>query len=179
MLKRKCFCLIFVVFNVCLHSLFAFAATTDATINNTTIDSAHKSLPLIRITDAVVYVPLGFSQSTIAFFTLQNKSGVDISITQVTSSTITKIELVPAIPRTISQSTTKATVNTIETSNHWLIPAGKTLVLHPNKQYLQLNGLRNSLRTGDELQLEVRLSDGQQLLVVAQAKSAFDQPHSH
>lgn len=164
MLKHKRFLWMFVIFG--FHGSCVFAA----------VEKTDKLQQDIRVADAIVYVPLASSQSTIAFFTLHNSSRADIAITEVTSAAINKIELVPAAP---VQNTKKSDAKYINMENPWLIPAGKKLFLNPKNQYLQLNGLRSSLQTGDELQLEVRLSNGKHLLVIAHAKSAFDQPHSH
>jgi copper(I)-binding protein len=114
-----------------------------------------------------VYVPLGNSKTTTAFFTIKNNNNEAVSITKISSTTVKKINLVPAVP-------TKE-----NTPNPWLIPVGQVLVLKPERQYLQLTGLKNSLTTGDELQLEVSLSNGKKLVVIARAKSAFDQIHGH
>ncbi|MES2676298.1 MAG: copper chaperone PCu(A)C [Pseudomonadota bacterium] len=126
-----------------------------------------KALTDVSVTNAIVYVPLGNSDSTTAIFTLRNNSGHPVTITKVTSKSVKKVVLVPAIPA-------KA-----DAVNPWLISTSHTLVLNSGKQYLQLTGLKNSLSTGDELQLEVSLSDGKKLLLIAQAKSAFDQIHGH
>jgi copper(I)-binding protein len=126
-----------------------------------------KSLSDISVTDAVVYVPLGKSQTTIAFFTLHNNSEVPVAITKVTSRAIKKIVLVPAIPVAS------------DVVNPWLVPGHQTLRLNPANQHLQLTGLKNSLSTGDELHLEVSLSNGKKLLLITRAKSAFDQVHGH
>lgn len=127
-----------------------------------------KALADVSVTNAVVYVPLGNSDTTTAVFTLRNHSAHPVTITQVNSRAVKKVVLVPA-----------AKPAKADDANPWLIPARHTLVLNPKKQYLQLTGLKNSLSTGDELQLEVSLSDGKKLLLIAQAKSAFDQIHGH
>lgn len=124
-----------------------------------------KQLAPIVVIDAVVYVPLGKSQTTQAFFVIKNNSANDISITGASSAQIKKIELVPAPPKSATDA------------NPWQISAHQTLSLKADKQYLRLSGLKNSLTTGDELQLEVTLSNGKKLLVIAKAKSAFDQLH--
>lgn len=126
-----------------------------------------KTLAPVSVSDAVVYVPLGNSKTTIAFFTIKNNNNEAVSITKISSTAVKKIDLVPAIPKKEN------------TPNPWLIPVGQVLVLKPERQYLQLTGLKNSLSTGDELQLEVSLSNGKKLVVIARAKSAFDQIHGH
>ncbi len=148
-----------VLFGFQFLSLYAFALPLHV--------PKSKALMDVSVTNAVVYVPLGSSNTTTAFFTVHNNTASPITITKVTSKTVKKVVLVPAIP-------IKA-----DAVNPWLIPAHQVLVLNPAKQYLQLTGLKNSLRTGDELQLDVSLSNGKKLLLIAQAKSAFDQIHSH
>ena len=166
---------------MCLYfqSLCTFAA--DNVINK-------KLLAPINVINAVVYVPLGNTKTTTAFFTIQNGSATDVTIIKVSSPSVKQISLVP-IPLSASVSTrstsskepaTEKSASPIsDTSNPWTIPADKTLALNPQHQYLQLIGLKNSLTTGDELQLEVSLSNGKKLLVVATAKSEYDQRHSH
>jgi copper(I)-binding protein len=150
---------IFILFSFQFLSPYAAALPDKAT--NT------KALTDISVTNAVVYVPLGSSDTTTAFFSLRNNSAHPITITKVTSPAVKKIVLVPAIP-------IKA-----EVANPWLIPPQQMLALNSDKQYLQLTGLKNSLSTGDQLQLDLYLSDGKKLLLIAQAKSAFDQIHGH
>ncbi len=159
--KRNCslvFCL-FILFAA--QSLSLHAATLPINASN------NKVLTDISVTNAVVYVPLGRSQTTIAFFTLHNNSAQPIAITKVTSRAVKKIVLVPAIPMAV------------DAVNPWLILAHETLELKPANQHLELTGLKNSLVTGDELQLDVSLSNGKKLLLIARAKSAFDQIHGH
>lgn len=112
----------------------------------------------IRATDAFVYVPLGASKSTRAFFTLTNNSNTTVSVTAVSSRAAKQLRLVPAAPL--------------------VLPAKQTVALQSSKGYVQLNNLQTQLRTGDELLLDISLSNGQQLHLVAVAKSAYDQPHS-
>ena len=126
-----------------------------------------KSLTDFSVVNAVVYVPLGDSQTTTAFFTFKNNTAKPITITKVASSVIQKIELSPPVSPAA------------DAPNAWTIAAHQTLVLNPTSQHLQLSGLKSSLRTGDELQLELSLSTGKKLLVIAKAKSAFDQTHGH
>ncbi|MES2823746.1 MAG: copper chaperone PCu(A)C [Pseudomonadota bacterium] len=139
-----------------------YAAALPLKVTNT------QALTDVSVTNAVVYVPLGNSDTTTAVFTLRNHSAHPVTITKVSSRVVKKVVLVPGV------IPAKA-----DDANPWLIPARHTLVLNPKKQYLQLTGLKNSLSTGDELQLEVSLSDGKKLLLIAQAKSAFDQNHGH
>jgi len=63
--------------------------------------------------------------------------------------------------------------------NVWSIAPGQRLSLVPGRQYLQLDGIKNSISTGDELHFDVSLSNGKALTVIARAKSAFDQIHGH
>lgn len=148
----------------CMFILFGFQflslCTAAVPLNN--------KVPMgVSVTNAVVYVPLVSNHTTTAFFTLQNNSAHPISITKITSRAVKKIVLIPAIPMKV------------DAVNPWLVPAHQKLVLNPAKQYLQLTGLKNSLSTGDELQLDVSLSDGKKLLLIAKARSAFDQIHGH
>jgi|GEM_PF-2787351 len=121
----------------------------------------------VKVFDAYVYVPLGKSQETEAFFTLQNNSASALNIVKVTSPQVKTIEFLPA-------KTTRENVADV-----WQLRAGQRLVLQPKQQYLRLKGLKNSLTTGDELQLEISLSNGQRIPLIARAKSAFDQRHDH
>jgi copper(I)-binding protein len=119
----------------------------------------------IRVTNAVVYVPLGANKNTIALFSLRNNTAQPVAIVKVSSKAITKIELVPA------------TAVAASAPNPWVTLAFQTLVLNPKNQYLQLTGLKTRLATGDELELTLTLSNGKKLTVIAQAKSAYDQRH--
>ena len=137
----------------------------------------NKILSPISVTNAVVYVPLGISKTTTAFFTLKNNSKNSITITKVHSVDVKKITLIPNPP--VMDSSKKSSESSLAIVNPWTIAAGQTLVMAPNHQYLQLADLKISLTTGDELQLDVSLSDGQKIYVIAKAKSAYDQSHSN
>lgn len=157
-----------------LHFLSPHAVAANKPLNA-------KLLSPINIVDAVVYAPLGTSQTTTAFFTLKNAGNSDISIVKVTSPQVKKITLVPASIKPLQVKSSEAQKNdpiADTVLDAWKIPAGKTLVLTPGRQYLQLNGLKNSLTTGDELQLEVSLNNGKTLIVLAKVKSAYDQHHA-
>ena len=169
--QRNCSLVVCLFILFTAQSLLLHAATLPVNAsNNNKLNSPalnNKALTDISVTNAVIYVPLGNSQTTIAFFTLHNNSTQPIAITKVTSQAVKKIVLVPAIPMAV------------DTVNPWLILAHETLELKPANQHLQLTGLKNSLVTGDELQLDVSLSNGKKLLLIARAKSAFDQIHGH
>jgi copper(I)-binding protein len=113
----------------------------------------------VRVTNAFIYVPLGNNKTTTAFFTITNHSNNDVTINAVTSSSIKEIKLMPKSPL--------------------VVPAHETLTLKPNSSFLQMNELKNPLKTGDELHLILSLSNGQKLQIVAVAKSAYDQIHGH
>ena len=169
-MKKIQICLTAISF-ICLYFQSLQAAAVDK-----------KTLAPINILNAVVYVPLGSGQTTTAFFTVQNNSATDVSITKITSPSVKKITLVPeASPRVNAKASaaSKSVSAITDASSLWLIPAGKLLVLDPKHQYIQLTGLKNSLTTGDELQLEISLSNGKKLIVIARAKSAYDQAHSN
>lgn len=123
-----------------------------------------QALSPVSITDAIVYVPLGKSTSTQAFFKLRNNSKETIHLAKVTSSQVKKISLVP----TLASAATA-----------WDIAPGQTLHLKPGQQYLQLEGLKGAMVTGDQLHFEVSFGDGKKILVTALAQSAFDQIHGH
>ena len=173
-MKKSHMCLT-VVGIICLYfqSLQLFAADKKVAVPvNPTINSS------ITVTNAVVYVPLGKAQTTTAFFTIQNTGANDVSIIKVASPAVKEISLVPMSARAPTEKAS-ADSSITGTSNPWTIPAGKSLALAPQQQYLQLIGLKNSLTTGDELQLEVSLSNGKKVIVIAKAKSAYDQIHNH
>ena len=113
----------------------------------------------IRVTNAFIYVPLGASKTTTGFFTIDNRSASDISITGISSNFAKQIKLMP-----------KEVV---------IIPAHESLALKPKGSFLQVNDLKSRLSTGDELHLTVSLSNGQKLHIIAVAKSAYDQTHGH
>lgn len=113
----------------------------------------------INVTNAFFYVPLANSKSTMAFFTITNNSNSDISVTGVSSAAAKQIRLMP-------ESTL-------------LVPAHQSVALKASGRYLQINDLKGRLTTGDELHLDVSLSNGQKLVLVARAKSAYDQTHGH
>ena len=116
----------------------------------------------VSISDAFVYVPVGKADTTQAFFTLQNNSQQQVVITRVTSSAAKKIALISTGGNVL---------------NVWSVAPGQRLTLMPGRQYLQLEGIKSSIVTGDELHFDVSLSNGKTLTVIAKAKSAFDQIH--
>ncbi len=152
----KCVGIFIVAFN--LQSALA----ADNTIKNSV---SVKSTPLkkeildVRVTKAIVYVPLGTSKTTTGFFTIDNRSASDITITEVTSNFARQIKLMPRPNLTV--------------------PAHESVTLTPKGSFLQINDLKAKLNTGDELQLSVSLSNGQRLQIIAVAKSAYDQTHGH
>jgi len=113
----------------------------------------------INVTNAFFYVPLGASKTTMAFFTITNNSNSDIGITSVSSDAARQIRLMP--------------------ESNLLIPAHQSVALKSSGRYIQINDLKTRLSTGDELHLVISLSNGQKLRLVALAKSAYDQVHSH
>lgn len=112
----------------------------------------------LSVTNAFFYVPLGKSKESMAFFTLTNNTGSDIRVTGVKSAAAQQIVLMP-------ESTL-------------LVPAHQSVALKASGRYLKINGLKNRLTTGDELHLVLSLSNGRSVVVVALAKSAYDQMHS-
>jgi copper(I)-binding protein len=112
----------------------------------------------IRVTNAFFYVPLGNSKTTMAFFTITNNSNTNVSVTGVSSQAAKQLRLMP-------ESTLA-------------LPAKQSVALKSSGRYVQIDGLKTRLSTGDELHLEVSLSNGQKLQIVALAKSAYDQVHS-
>jgi copper(I)-binding protein len=121
--------------------------------------SAKKESLDIRVTNAYIYVPLGASKTTTGFFTIDNRSGSDITITGISSNFAKQIKLTP-----------KPVL---------VIPAQESLTLKPKGFFLQINDLKAKLNTGDELHLSITLSNGQKLQIIALAKSAYDQIHGH
>lgn len=111
----------------------------------------------IRVTDAFFYVPLRASKTTMAFFTITNYSNINLSVTGVSSQAAKQVRFMP-------ESTLA-------------LPAQQSVALKSSGRYVQINELTTRLSTGDELHLEVSLSNGQKLHIVALAKSAYDQVH--
>ncbi len=111
----------------------------------------------VRVTDAFFYVPLGASKTTMAFFTITNYSNINLNVTGVSSQAAKQVRLLP-------ESTLA-------------LPAKQSVALKSSGRYVQINDLKTRLSTGDELHLEVSLSKGQKLHVIALAKSAYDQVH--
>mgnify|MGYP003554385187 CR=1 FL=1 len=126
-----------------------FAAEKSQAIKKETLD--------IRVTDAFFYVPLGTSKTTMAFFTITNYSSVNLSVTGVSSPAAKQVRLMP-------ESTLA-------------LPAKQSVALKSSGRYVQINELKTRLSTGDELYVDVSLSNGQTLHIVAVAKSAYDQVH--
>ncbi len=112
----------------------------------------------IRVTNAFFYVPLGASKTTMAFFTITNNSNTNVSVTGMSSQAAKQLRLMP-------ESTL-------------VLPAKQSVALKSSGRYVQINELKTRLSTGDELHLELSLSNGQTLHIVAVAKSAYDQVHS-
>ena len=113
----------------------------------------------IHVTNAFFYVPVGASKTTTAFFTITNHSNSDIRITGVSSVQAGQMALMP--------------------EPVLIVPAHQSVTLKSGGPYLQINGLKGRLSTGDELHLRVNLSNGRSLELVALAKSAYDQVHGH
>ena len=111
----------------------------------------------VRVTDAFFYVPLGASKTTMAFFTITNYSNINLTVTGVSSQATKQVRFLP-------ESTLA-------------LPAKQSVALKSSGRYVQINELKTRLSTGDELHLEVGLSNGQKLHVIALAKSAYDQVH--
>ena len=112
----------------------------------------------IRVTNAFFYVPLGNSKATMAFFTITNNSNTDVSVTGVSSQAAKQLRLMP--------------------ESSLALPAHQSVALKASGRYVQINDLKTRLSTGDELHLEVSLSNGQKLPIIAVAQSAYDQVHS-
>lgn len=119
--------------------------------------SAEKKPLDIRVTNAFVYVPLGASKTTTGFFTIDNRSATDITITGISSNFAKQIKLMP--------------------KDNLVIAAQESLALTPKGSFLQIDDLKARLNTGDELHLMISLSNGQKLHITAVARSAYDQTH--
>lgn len=140
------------------HSVFAVENTSGAPVGGLKPAGALKKEALdIKVTNAFFYVPLGASKTTMAFFTITNNSNTDVSITGVSSQAAKQLRFMP-----------ESTV---------ALPAKQSVALKSSGRYVQINELKTRLSTGDELHLEVSLSNGQKLQVIAVAKSAYDQVH--
>jgi copper(I)-binding protein len=129
---------------------FAFAAENTHAVKTQALD--------IRVTDAFFYVPLGASKTTMAFFTITNYSTINLNVTGVSSQAAKQLRIMP--------------------EGTLALPAKQSVALKSSGRYVQINELKTRLSTGDELHLEVSLSNGQTLHIVAVAKSAYDQVHS-
>ncbi|MFO1388099.1 copper chaperone PCu(A)C [Cellvibrio sp.] len=121
--------------------------------------AATTSVSDFSVSNAFFYVPLGTSKTTMAFFTITNNTNSDVRITGVKSSSANQIVVMP--------------------EPVLLVPAHQSVALKSSGRYLQINGLKGKLSTGDELHLIVSLSNGRSIDVIALAKSAYDQMHGH
>jgi len=120
-----------------------------------------KKVAAIAASNATVILPLGQSRDTTLVFTLKNNSAQPLSLTSITSSQVQKIQWVPA------------------PSSFWTMAPHQQLTLDGKAHYIQLIGLKQSISSGDELLFELGFSDGSHLLLVAKARSAYDQVHGH
>jgi copper(I)-binding protein len=134
------------------HSVFATENTSGAQVGGLKKEALN-----IKVTNAFFYVPLGTSKTTMAFFTITNNSNTNVSVTGVSSQAAKQLRLMPESILTL--------------------PAKQSVALKSSGRYVQINDLKTRLSTGDELHLEVSLSNGQKLNVIAVAKSAYDQMH--
>ena len=125
-----------------------------------------KQQPAIAASNAVIILPLGQSRDTRLFFTLSNKSSTPLVLTTIKSAQVSSIEWVPA-------------QGLQGQNNPWTIGVNQSLVLDGKTRYLQLKGLKQSIGTGDEIQFELGFSDGSNMLLMAKARSAYDQIHGH
>ena len=82
-------------------------------------------------------------------------------MTSIKSTQVEKVEWMPAQSQ----------------ASFWTIAAHQKLVLDGKKTYLQLQGLKQAISSGDELLFELGFSDGSSVLLVAKARSAYDQVH--
>jgi copper(I)-binding protein len=126
-------------------------------VNVAQVSSAKKEALDIKVTNAFFYLPLGASKTTMAFFTITNNSNTNVNVTGVSSQAAKQLRLMP-------ESTL-------------VLPAKQSVALKSSGSHVQINDLKTRLSTGDELHLEVSLSNGQRLHVIALAKSAYDQVH--
>ncbi len=151
------FVAVLIIFALAKSSIAADARTLD--IRTPDIRTSDIRTSDIKVTNAFFYVPVGNSKSTMAFFTITNNSKNNISITGVSSNLAGQIRLMP--------------------ESSLAIPAHQSVALKASGRYLQINDLKTRLTTGDELHLEVSLSNGQKLQLIARAKSAYDQVHGY
>jgi copper(I)-binding protein len=151
------------IFTVVLQPFYLQPAlASDSVAKNSTSakkESAKKESLDIRVTNAFIYAPLGASKTTTGFFTIDNRSASDITITGISSNFAKQIKLMP--------------------KSALVVPAHESLTLKPKGAFLQINDLKSRLSTGDELHLSISLSNGQKLHIIAVVKSAYDQTHGH
>jgi copper(I)-binding protein len=145
------------------HPVSTLAAQKDAASSQPSIP---KQKAAITASNAVIILPLGQSRDTRLFFTLNNHSPKSVVLTSITSTQVGAIEWVPA-----QQQQGQV--------NPWAIAVNQSLVLDGKARYLQVKGLKHNISTGDEIEFELGFSDGSSMLMVAKARSAYDQIHGH
>lgn len=151
-----------------LLSSFACASLTLAADKKAADQSVKivKQQTAISASNAVIFLPLGQSRDTRLLFTLSNNSPRPLVLTSIKSVLVDSIEWVPA----------QGLQGQI---NPWMIPVKQSLALDGKVSYFQLKGLRQSISTGDEIPFELGFSDGSSMLLLAKARSAYDQIHGH
>jgi copper(I)-binding protein len=149
---------------VLLAAISLLCASLVAAAEKSQLENASQRQLTTAVTahNAAVIVPLGQGRDTQLIFTLNNSSSKSLRLISIKSAQVEAIQWVPHAG-----------------ANTWNISPGQQLVLDGKKSYIQLRGLQQAISSGDELLFDIGFSDGSSMLLVAKARSAYDQIHGH
>lgn len=155
----------FLVPTFCL--LFSFVA--EAANNEAASEAVPRVNAEVELTDAYINVPLPGKTTTVAFFTVHNRSAKPVVITGVQTDGAARAEL--------HSHTHENGIMKMRKEDQVSIPARSTLAFAPGSWHVMLFEVQPGLMTGDELHLTVQFADGTMVLTTARLKSLFDKPH--
>ena len=121
----------------------------------------------VKAYDAVFILPLAGVQEPVVFVRLQNTGDKPLQLVSLSSSYAERVDI-----RQVTAAGKAPSILPVLD-----LPAKTLVELHKSGPYLQLQGLKVQLQTGDQLHLRLGFSDKTYLEVMATARSAFDQPH--
>jgi copper(I)-binding protein len=123
----------------------------------------------VELTGAYIHAPLPGKTTTVAYFTLHNRSAKPAVVTGVETDGAARAEL--------HSHTHENGIMRMRKEDKISIPAHSSLAFAPGSWHVMLFDVQPGLKTGDELHLTVQFADGTALLAAARIKSLFDKAH--
>jgi copper(I)-binding protein len=134
----------------------------DTNSSSSTATTAPSRKVLISAQLAQMPVPFAGVEQAPIYLTLINNSDEQVVLVGASSEAAQKVEFVDTASKVLQQL---------------IIPAHEQLQLQKTTNHLLLKGLKHSIRSGEQLHLQLKFKNAPPLEVTVTAISSYDQPH--